>query len=1060
MTAWWRSTSLRRFAVLAAALLLAGLPAVGHARAGDRAFTVVSDAPGFELPGIVVQRDPARGTGIDWKTTAGTTVAEYNTDRSKVRDAVVFVQEAITKMTGRTLSVANSADLSHGLVFTTIAGATADIRDDPAVREALEGSGPDAAEAYYIRSEHDRTLLVANTYDGLAGAAERLMETVDYEVLGMGPNWVSAPSRRTLVFDVEQAGRPGFHLRGLTAMAGQYYGRGTIVNAKLTDPADENVERSYRRWQVGALLRGQSAPAYPGHSLQAYQKAVIDDIRASGDTAGFLSPTHLGTDAARQATPPADVKDHIWITSDNPLRLFLSNGTAWVEQVVGSGSLVLDLTVRKVRERVLDAVRTWAETRQFTANPDALAVLAIEPEDGGRTDAVFVANARDRTWYPDYLAADGLRLDAPWALHGFKGLNQPTEKWDPTSQSDTTFGFANWLLREYDKWLDSRPEAERVTSTGKSKKSLLRASLYSYNYHDVPPHFNLDPRLRVSVAGFAKHRGAGEWRSLVTHLDIGQAMARLLPGSPSADYRIYSTATATDWGMSNLPVRHNLSAGAIADDVSSYYRGGFRAFAAETDLNFGKFGLGYYLIAKMLWKPTTTPAELDALRDRWLQRAFGRGWVKMKEFADFMLPPNYPVNTPYSWSRAIELIDAADRLIDPASEPGPDRRVDDLKQYFYYYFLQDTGRMTVDAPETREFMWKGQTSYMNALMVPLSKVYGRNDADGAAAVAGAQTAAGPAHYTAAETAAWWGQVKAHWPVRSVHRFQDARLADGTPASSVDQNAVAPPAEFVTPGQPAGRFLYNSATSGFTPKFVTSAAAGTPIGFQMLWQKADTGNTQYVSRDVHYGVEQWNPTTRSWTTLRDLGTTSQSPVELPSCPQFANRVCFLAKASLPAPSTGVYRFTVGQGGDYAYVYPLTFDVPTNKATGRSAHTYLGLGSGLTQAPSYFYIPKGTTSLDLEVWDPYNSKTVRIYSGLVSKNPTTPFRDVDIGANGTHSVPLKAEEGGTIARITTNGFSFPYLHSVPQLWAMSPDELMVPCAIAKADGLTVPAGRCGP
>ncbi|MBB4966353.1 hypothetical protein [Saccharothrix violaceirubra] len=1041
---------------MVAALVLVGVTPA-RAQAADRAFTAVSPAPDFVLPSIVVQYDPARSTGIDWRTTTSIPVTEYQTDRSKARDAVVFVQEAVTKMTGRTLTVKNSADLSRGIVFTTIAGATPDIRDDPAVIQALAGGGPDAKEAYYLRSTPERLLLVANTYDGLASAAAKLMETVGYEVLGMGPNWVFAPTAPTLVFDVEQSGRPGFHTRQLTAMSGQYYGVGTIVNAPLADPADENVERGYRRWQTGALMRGQSAPSFPGHSLQAYHKAVAQDIRDSGNPAGFLAPTHLGTDAARQALPPADAKDHLWITSDGPLQAYVSNGTAWVLQTLGSGSLALDLSVRTVRERVLREVRTWAENVHFKSRPDDPAILAIEREDGGRPDAVFNANTRDRAWYPEYLSAEGVPFGAPWALHGFKGLNQPREIWDSASQSDTVYGFANWLLREYDKWLDAQPPGDRVTSTGKSKKSLLRASFYSYNYHDVPPHFNLDPRIRVAIAGYTKHRGVGEWRSIVTHLDIGQAMARLLPAEPPADYRIYSVAHATDWGMANLPARHDLSAAAIADDISAYHRGGFRTFLAETDLNFGKFGLGYYLMAKMLWNPTLTAAQLDAVRTRWLQRAFGRGWAKVKEFVDFMLLPNFPVNTPYSWGRAVELVDAADRLVDPVAEPGPDRRLDDLKQFFYYYFLQDSGRMTTDAPETREFMWKGQMSYMNALMVPLSKVYGRTDP---AAVAGPQTAAGPAHYTAAETAAWWNQVKAYWPVRAVNRFEDATLADGTPAAWVDRNDVGPAAEFVTPGAPAARFLYNSATSGHTPRFLTSAEPGVHIGFQLLWQKYDNGTTQYASRDVRYGIERWSATTKSWISLRDMAQPGVTPTELASCPQFVNRVCLLATVSIPASSHDVHRFTVGSGGDYAYLYPLTFNVATNQSTGRSAHTYTGPGAGLTQAPSYFYIPKGTTSLDLEVWDRYGGKTLRLYSGLLSKNPQAAFRDVDISAYGTNSVPLRPEEGGTIARISASGFAFPYLHSVPRLWAMSPNELVVPCAIAKADGLTVPPGRCDP
>ena len=49
--------------------------------------------------------------------------------------------------------------------------------------------------------------------------------------------------------------------------------------------------------------------------------------------------------------------------------------------------------------------------------------------------------------------------------------------------------------------------------------------------------------------------------------------------------------------------------------------------------------------------------------------------------------------------------------------------------------------------------------------------------------------------------------------------------------------------------------------------------------------------------------------------------------------------------------------------------------------------------------------------------------------------------------------KPGEDGNIAQITAGRNSqFPYLYSVPQLWAKTPSALLVPRAIAEADGLT--------
>ncbi|MFB8395699.1 hypothetical protein [Streptomyces yangpuensis] len=667
--------------------------------------------------------------------------------------------------------------------------------------------------------------------------------------------------------------------------------------------------------------------------------------------------------------------------------------------------------------------------------------MAIEPEDGGVPDATFVKYRKNPTWYPDYLIQNGLPFGAPYALHGSYGLDQPNEQWDPTSQSDTMYAFALWILREYDRWIDTLPAEQRVTSSGASKKTLVRATFYSYNFHDVPPGFNLgDSRLRVMVAGFAKHRGLGKWKAFRTRLDIVKALQVWLP-KPSADYRILSNAYYNDWTMSGLPALADFSPTAISEDYSTYYDAGVRAMAIETDFNFGKFGLGYYLTAKKLWNPAMSARQLDAIRDQWLQRSFGNAWRTMKEYYDFLLAPNYPVNSTSSWGHAIQLIADADSQI-PAAEAAVKSRIDDLKQYWYYYFLYDTGKMNNTAPETREFVWKGQMAYMNAMYALMRRVYGSTDA---AAVAGPATSSGPAHYAAVETASWWQQVRAHWPEVNVDRFDDATLADGTPAIGIDQNDLTLVDEFVWPGS-YGQFLYNAGyqTSGV---FLTHAnQGGQTIGFKLWWPKL--GESAFAPRNVYYGVERWNPSGLSWEAVLDQSTTAQPSVDMPTYR--------LVQAAISAPTAGIFRFSLGYAGNVARLAPLTYDIDASHSTGRSPHTYFKLASGLTQLPVYSYIPKGTHSLDLDVWDHSGNKKLRIYSALLSKNPSAPYRDVDISAMKTHRIPLQPGEDGTITRISGNGFAFPYLHSVPQLWAMSPAELMVPRAIAAADGLTVAGG----
>ena len=161
--------------------------------------------------------------------------------------------------------------------------------------------------------------------------------------------------------------------------------------------------------------------------------------------------------------------------------------------------------------------------KAFQSEPNAIFVFGTDPEDGGGVYREIAKRLKNKNWYPEYLAKEGVAFGQPYVLHNFKGLNQPNELLAPAAPSDTVFGFNNWLLYEFDRWIDSLPPQDRFTSTGKPKKQQIRLSLYSYNYHDVPPNFNLDPRIRVMIAGYPKHRGLGKWANFVTRLDLAQS---------------------------------------------------------------------------------------------------------------------------------------------------------------------------------------------------------------------------------------------------------------------------------------------------------------------------------------------------------------------------------------------------------------------------------------------------------------------------------------------------------------------------------------------------------
>jgi len=1043
---------MRPFTLVVFAIVMASCAPVTRLAPDDSvAFEVWEPGQGGQAQPIVLQYDVTAGTGANWPDVNHPQWYE-GTMPILMGRAANYLREGLKRMTGHDFAVVSTSNLSSGIVLTLLKGATADIRNDPEVKHALREMPGDAysdKEAFFIRSETNRTLVVANTADGLLSAVVELLESVDYEILGMGPNWTHSPDyrNRPLVFSIKRAGRPSFYIRSLVPTSGQSYGVGTIMSG-LSNNVDETVDTSNWRWHIGARLYGKSMPPFPGHAMQGYHKPVLKEIRDKRLTEGFLVPRIVVAPDVQRPAATNENAGWLWLNDDTAGqpgadKVFVSDGKTWVAQTPGYADCNLDLSVPFVRQIVF-AEMTNQAANSFAKTPDDLVIFGMDAEDGGGY-AVLEKLMKYKQWYPEYRTKEGIPLGQPYVLHGYNGLNQPREIWDPGAASDTMFGCANWLLREFDKWIDSLPEAGRVTASGTPKKSLIRCSFYSYNYHDVPPNFNLDPRIRVMIASYPKHRGHGKWEKFASQEDMARAFKVMLPREPSGDYRIISLAYYWDPGPSGIPAQWSASPKAIAEDYRRAYDAGYRAISIETDYNFGKFGLAYYLISKIFWNAELTANDLDRIRDTWFRRAFGEAWKEAKAYYDFMLTENFTVNGPNSWAKAIRLIDAASVKLEAAGGSDALKRIDDLKQYWYYHYLMDSGKYTVQSPEVKEYLWKGQMSYMVAMHVLARRDFGT---DNVRSAVGTNIAAGPAHYTHAETQQWWVKVLDHWKVTPVAMFQDAVLSDGTKASAVDMNDLVMVMEFQG-GAVDSPFIYNSGYMKPVPFMMAATKKDDLLGFKLVWPFNPNDN-YYVAKKLPYGVDVWDAVRKSWEPWIDKTMIFQQSVEVTT--DRSNKVQ-VAEVVLRAPRPGTYRFDIGYGGNAASLASFVYDPVTAKYGSNSvSFTYYTGTEGLTQSPVYVYIPKGTKSVDLEVWDNYKGKFLHLYRGLPAAKQEV-SRKIEISEMGTHTIALQPGEDGTVAMLQSNGFAFPYLYSIPTLWAKSPRALLVPRAIAKSDGLTV-------
>jgi hypothetical protein len=224
--------------------------------------------------------------------------------------------------------------------------------------------------------------------------------------------------------------------------------------------------------------------------------------------------------------------------------------------------------------------------------------------------------------------------------------------------------------------------------------------------------------------------------------------------------------------------------------------------------------------------------------------------------------------------------------------------------------------------------------------------------------------------------------------------------------------------------------------------------GDPVGFKLHWPFLPDRGNQYHALKVPYGADIWNPKRREWEPWIDRTMTSQQSAEATDA---GGKRLQVAEIKLSAPRAGVYRLGFDRGGDLCGVSSLGFDPVSGKSQQVVGFTFLGTPDGHTQSPAYFYIPKGTRSLDFEIWDRNGGKTLVLHKGLPATRPAL-SRKLDVSRTGAHVIALEPGEDGTVAALHSNGFRFPFLYSIPTLWAKSPGALLVPRAIATADGLT--------
>lgn len=226
--------------------------------------------------------------------------------------------------------------------------------------------------------------------------------------------------------------------------------------------------------------------------------------------------------------------------------------------------------------------------------------------------------------------------------------------------------------------------------------------LYAYNEHSPPPTIAVHPRVIPSIAtsfirgGFTLDELFAGWSEKATHLGVREYYSvstwdRDLPGRARGSNLDYLKRTITDFNNKKS-----------------------RFLTAEASDNWGPNGLGYYIAARLMWD-TSEAANVEALTQDFLSKAFGTAKEPMGEFYRLIDGSNKPL-------LSNDLIGRMYRHLEKARQSTQDEavhaRLQDLALYtryveLYSAYTQASGPARQAAfEEVMRFVWRIRRTHM------------------------------------------------------------------------------------------------------------------------------------------------------------------------------------------------------------------------------------------------------------------------------------------------------------------------------------------------------------
>lgn len=537
--------------------------------------------------------------------------------------------------------------------------------------------------------------------------------------------------------------------------------------------------------------------------------------------------------------------------------------------------------------------------------------------------------------------------------------------------------------------------ANEVAAAVQRKHAGKYVGIYAYASHSPPPAVKVHPNVVVSVAtSFV--RGGFTLDELIT----GWAKQ----GATLGIREYYSVHT---WDR-DLPGRSrgsNLSY--LTRTIPEFRRKGARFLSAESSDNWAPNGLGYFLASRTLWDVNEAQRAEEIVED-FLTRAFGPAREPMRRFYKLIDGSNKQLLFTDQIARMYRLLGEAKQQTD---SPAIHARLNDLLLYTHYVDLYERYSEARGPERQAAFEQVIRHGYRirTGMMIHAKALY--------------RDVASRDKSVSIPADAQWQVAEAKNPWKSSQPFTatelTAILTEGIKSRPLAQRDFEP-VVFGMDLVPA-----RSLRLAEVKPAAELRGRGTQTYYAWIDNSASPLELKITGGLIAHYRDRGNVHVKLWNSGADAKPVAEDRSTPPDGKERTIR--------LTAPSAGLYRLTVSDGGDMTRVAWAAGTPVIVKSSLEEPLECSGRWS------LYFYVPKGTKVIGLfgggtgDIVDPQGKKTLSLNGKKL----------------GYHSVPVTPGNDGKLWQISNSAGAIRLL-TVPPYLARSGEELLLPAELIRRDG----------